>query len=259
VKRVDPRPRPDLPKFITGSGAQWVQPGTTAKGNILPPSYHVEYQGSWHPLEFVNGEWYWLKWDDNEYLGYWVKKASKIEQEHYKLGWGTREIEIKTPKCMIEISKAQERAESGSTQPSNQDSSSSGKDDPVDKNPVLTEKLAAIFEDNPVFEDITEATEPQGPRKDYMPAHMPTRGLGPLPINPIRVRATLTQEDKAVLTATKEAAKLITNKIKLDGGLKGRVPDSFNGDQTKAQSFMNAFDLFWMTNDDASMMTNPYK
>jgi len=68
-----------------------------------------------------------------------------------------------------------------------------------------------------------------------------------------------TQEDKAVLAATKEAAKLITNKIKLDGGLKGRVLNSFDGDQTKAQSFMNTFNLFWMTNDDASMMTNPYK
>ncbi len=39
-----------------------------------------------------------------------------------------------------------------------------------------------------------------------------------------------TQEEEAVLAATKEAAKLITNKIKLDGGLKGQVPDSFDGD-----------------------------
>ena len=174
MKRVNPCSGPDLPEFITGPGAQWVQPERTAKGNIPPPSYHVEYQGSWHPLEFVNGEWYWLEWDDDEYLGYWVKKASRIEQGHYKLGWGTKEIEIETPTRMTEISKAREHAESGSTQPSNQDSSSSGEDDPVDKNPVLTERLAAIFEDNPVFEDITEATEPQGPRRDYMPAHVPT-------------------------------------------------------------------------------------
>ncbi len=122
---------------------------------------------------------------------------------------------------MTEISKAQEQAESGSTQPSNQDFFSSGEDDPVDKNPVLTERLAAIFKDNLVFKDIAEATEPQGPRKDYMPAYVLARGLGPPPINPIRIQATSTQEEEAVLAATKEVAKLITNKIKLDRGLKG--------------------------------------
>jgi len=116
-----------------------VQPDKTTNGNISPPSYHVKYQGSWHPLEFVNRSWYWLEWDDDEYLGYWVKKASKIEQGHYNLGSGTREIEIETPTRTTEISKAQEWAELGSTQPSNQDSSSSGEDDPVDKNPGLTE------------------------------------------------------------------------------------------------------------------------
>src|SRR5258708_39744119 len=156
---------------------EWIKPNETPNGNIPPPSYHVEYQGIWDPLEFINGTWYWLEWDDDEYLGYWVKKALRIEQGHYSLGWGTKEIEIEMPTHMTEISKAQERAESGSTQPSNQDSLSSGEDDPVDKNPALTEKLAAIFEDNPVFEDIAEATEPQGPRRDYMPAYVPARRL----------------------------------------------------------------------------------
>ncbi len=91
------------------------------------------------------------------------------------------------PTWMAEILKAWEQAESGSTQPSNQDSSSLGEDNLVDKNPVLTERLVAIFEDNPVFEDIVEATEPSRPRKDYIPAYMPMQGLGPPPINPIRV------------------------------------------------------------------------
>ncbi len=211
-----------------------MQPDKTTNGNISPPSYHVKYQGSWHPLEFVNRSWYWLEWDDDEYLGYWVKKASKIEQGHYNIGWGTKEIEIETLTRLTEISKAWEWAELGSTQPSNKDFSSPGEDNPVNKNPGLHEKLAAIFEDNPVFEDIVEATELSGPRKDYMPAYVPTQGLGPPPINPIRVQATTTQKEEAVLTTTKEAAKLITNKIKLDRGLKGQVPDSFNGDQTKA-------------------------
>ena len=66
-----------------------------------------------------------------------------------------------------------------------------------------------------------EATKPSRPRKDYMLAYVLTQGLGPPPINPIRVQATITQEKEAVLATTKEAAKLITNKIKLDGGLKG--------------------------------------
>jgi hypothetical protein len=123
----------------------------------------------------------------------------------------------------------------------------------------MTEKLAAIFEENLVFEDITEAAEPSRPWRDYMPAHVLTQGLGPPLLNPIRVHATTSKGDDTTLAATTEAVKLITNKIKLDGRLKGRVPNSFNGDWTKTQAFMNMFDLFWMTNDNSSMMTNPYK
>jgi len=122
----------------------------------------------------------------------------------------------------------------------------------------------AILEGNPIFQDIAEAVEPSRPRQHYMPAYIPerpTRGLGPVPLNPIKVQATRETKhvDGATLAATKEAACLITNKIKLKGHLKGRVPDTFDGDRTKAQNFLNQFDLFWLMNDDAATMTNPFK
>ncbi len=37
------------------------------------------------------------------------------------------------------------------------------------------------------------------------------------------------------------------------------MPDTFDGDQTKAQNFLNQFDLFWLMNDDTTTMTNPFK
>ena len=45
----------------------------------------------------------------------------------------------------------------------------------------------------------------------------------------------------------------------MDGQLKGRVLDTFDGDCTKTQNFMNTFDLFWMTNEDSSVMKTAYR
>jgi hypothetical protein len=53
--------------------------------------------------------------------------------------------------------------------------------------------------------------------------------------------------------------KLVNNALKIDGILKGKVPETINGDRTRTQKFMNAFDLFWMNNEDNSHMKNPYK
>jgi hypothetical protein len=49
---------------------------------------------------------------------------------------------------------------------------------------------------------------------------------------------------KETIAATMDTTKLITNAIKIDGSLKGKVPDAFDGDQTKTQKFLNAFSLF---------------
>ena len=76
-------------------------------------------------------------------------------------------------------------------------------------------------------------------------------------INPRPVKAHATREE--TLAATTNTTKLITNAIKLDGSLKGKVPEAFNGDQTKTQKFLNQFSLFWMNNKDNSYMKNPYK
>ena len=83
--------------------------------------------------------------------------------------------------------------------------------------------------------------------------------MQPVSLNPIRVRSTNTGGAAATAAATQDAARLITNAVKIDGQLKGRVPETFNGDRTQAQKFANAFELFWMTNDENSTMKIPYK
>ena len=59
--------------------------------------------------------------------------------------------------------------------------------------------------------------------------------------------------------AAADAAKLIANSIKVDGQLKGRVLDTFDGDWTKTQKFINNFNLFWMTNEDSLAMKVAYR
>jgi hypothetical protein len=53
--------------------------------------------------------------------------------------------------------------------------------------------------------------------------------------------------------------RVTTNAIKIDGSLKGKVPDAFDGDQTKTQKFLNVFTLFWMNNKENSHIKTPYK
>ena len=62
-----------------------------------------------------------------------------------------------------------------------------------------------------------------------------------------------------IVTVAADVAKLISNSIKVDGQLKERVPDTFDGDCTKTQKFMNGFNLFWMTNEDSSAMKVAYR
>ena len=62
-----------------------------------------------------------------------------------------------------------------------------------------------------------------------------------------------------IATMAADVAKLISNSIKVDGQFKGRVLDTFDGDRTKTQKFMNSFDLFWMNNKDSSAMKVAYR
>ena len=64
---------------------------------------------------------------------------------------------------------------------------------------------------------------------------------------------------RLVTVGNQNCGNTITNSIKLDGSLKGKVPEPFDRDRTKTQKFINAFSLFWMNNEDNSHMKNPYK
>src|SRR5216684_3835829 len=82
-------------------------------------------------------------------------KKDAIDKGYYDLGHPNMEPPTPTQTQLEESAKARQHAESASTQPSEQRSPISSKDNPMDKDPIQTERLAAILEGNPVFQDIT--------------------------------------------------------------------------------------------------------
>src|SRR5712672_4481489 len=130
------------------------------------------------------------------------------------------------------------RAESTSTQTQEETQISPEDDNPIDTNPMQTELLTSLLVEPPIFEDIAEAIEGPQDRSHYLPAILPSAaGLRPTSINPVRVRSTAIEP--TTIATTTDSTKLITNAIKIDGQLKGQVPDTFNGDRTKTKTFMN--------------------
>jgi len=154
-----------------------------------------------------------------------------------------------------------ERAESASTQPKEVSPIAKEEEDNlVDRDPIQTEALVESLFFQSTFADIAEEVEPSQPREHYLLTTLPSaHGLTPIGVNPIQARSTVTASAPEAISATQGAAQLITNAVKIDGQLKGKVPDTFDGDRTKTENFMNSFDLFWMTNDENSAMKIPYK
>ena len=256
LRKVTPRSKPDLPGEITGT-ASWYESGKDENKNHIPPSYHCIKDNLLTPIEFINNQWYELIWDSTpKFRGYWAYYERQIQIGMYELGYLGNILEAKTP--IAGSSTFRERAESSSTQPEKKDSDEEEEDEPIDNDPVQTEQLANIFEENPIFEDIAEEIDPPQDRRHYLPTIIPgPQTLRPVGINPTPLKARATREE--TLAATTDTAKLITNSIKLDGSLKGKVPEPFDGDRTKTQKFINAFSLFWMNNEENSHMKNPYK
>jgi len=204
----------------TGNQAQW---------SSTPPTYHALHEGYYHPVEFVNDSWFWLEWDDKpQFQGYWSRASKRIDRGQYHLGWKGRRAEAVTlqPSVGPSFMMPRDRIESTSTQPQDEPQISPADDNPIDTNPTQTEILASQFADQPIFEDIAEAIEGGQDRSHYLPATLPSAaGLRPTSINPVRVRSTATTEP-ATAAATIDTTRLITNAIKIDGQLKGQVPDN---------------------------------
>src|SRR5258708_36532986 len=142
---------------------------------------------------------------------------------------GTRLGDITDEDCTPQTTKPptifepRAHAESASTGPAKTSPiSSSSLDKPVNTNPEWTEVLTSELEYNPIFSDIAEllSYELEQLREHYLPAILPSgTGLGSILVNPTMLRhGKGTSNEHA---ATTQAAQLITQKIKLDGGLKG--------------------------------------
>ena len=216
-RRLNPRKTNDLPVEIIGKGAFWRNPGPSPQGNARPSSYHVTIDDTDYPIEFVNKQWCYLVWDDEEkFKGYWVKPSNLISQGQNSLGWIGNQLEIATPTA---LSQYRERAESTSTQGEqiSPKKESPVDDDGIDVNPFQTELLAQAFTENPVFHDIAESVDPAQSREHYLPTTIPwTERLKPTHVNPQPIHACATTSGETI-AATTEATKLITNAIKIDG------------------------------------------
>ena len=256
----------DLPDEIWGT-AIWFFSEKSKNGHGLPPSYHVTYEATLYPVKFINERWYWIDWDDGDkHTRYWTQPDRQLPQGAYGLGWIGRIPEVVTPKPGGSFTEARACAESSSTQNQGEPAGQPEDDDFIDTNPAQTEELAKEFDNQPIFGDIAKEIDPPQDRTHYLPTTLASGvRLNPIPINPgpppICVCSTTTRgpTTAAPATLTADAAKVIANSLKVDGQLKGQVPDTFDGDYTKTRNFMNAFDLFWMTNEDSSMMKTAYR
>jgi hypothetical protein len=214
--------------------------------------------GLLYPIEFINHKWYFLEWDDSgKYMGYWFKPDKLIKEGELSLGWLTRTIEPTTPTA-LQITRG--RAESSGTQPEEplkeEEEEEEDKEDFMDKNPVQTETLAEDLYTRSSLAGIEEEVDPSQDRTHYLPTTIQS-----VSINPARIRSSRPGAEGSTIAATTnvDVNKLVNSALKIDGSLKGKVHESFNEDRTKTQKFMNAFDLFWMNNEDNSHIKNPYK
>ena len=113
--RITVRDSDDLPESIKGD-ALWINPSLSRNGHNIPASYHALHEGDYYPVEFINGNWYWLDRDNDRYLGYWSKPKIKIPQGDKGLKWLGRESERPTLMPEGSFTTLRGRAESGSTQ-----------------------------------------------------------------------------------------------------------------------------------------------
>ena len=254
----------DLPESIKGD-TLWINPSLSRNRHNIPASYHALHEGDYYLIEFINGNWYWLDWDYDQYLGYWSELKKKIPHRDKGLEWLERESECPTLMPGGSFTTLRNRAESSSTQDQEVPVVPAEDDDFIDTNLAQSEALAQEFDNKLMFRDIAEVVDPPQDKTHYLPTTLRSgTKLNPVTVNPIQVHSTTTGRPTALevpdaAAAAADAAKLIANSIKVDGQLKGQVPDTFDGDQIKTQKFMNSFNLFWMTNKDSSAMKVTYR
>src|SRR5258707_9778781 len=104
---------------------------------ITPPSsYHMQTKEGMLPIAFLNDQWYWLDWSDNErFRGYWVQANLAIMKKGTGLGDVTDEDRTPQATKLPTIFEPHACAESASTGPAEMNPvSSSALDEPVDTN-----------------------------------------------------------------------------------------------------------------------------
>ena len=139
--QITVRDSDDLPESIK-KDVLWINPSLSRNGHDIPASYHALHKGDYYPIEFINGDWYWLDWDNDRYLGYWFEPKKKIPHGDKGLGWLGRESEFPTPMPGGSFTTLRNRAESDSTQDQEVPVVPAEDDDFIDTNPAQSEALA---------------------------------------------------------------------------------------------------------------------
>ena len=65
ITQAPVRKEDDLPDEIQGTMI-WFFLEKSKNGHNIPPSYHVAYEATFYPVEFINECWYWIDWDDGD-------------------------------------------------------------------------------------------------------------------------------------------------------------------------------------------------
>ena len=155
--------------------------------------------------------------------------------------------------------QTRERAELASTQANEKPQQKPENDNFIDTNLKQTQVLVKQFKGLPSLKKVAKELKYSREHIHYMPTTLSSAAkLRPVSINPTfrLIKVCATTETVATIH---DAIQLISNAIKLNGALKGTLPNNFNDNHTKTQTFINAFDLFWMTNKESAIMKSPYK
>jgi hypothetical protein len=220
------------------------------------PMFYVQTTNDqWVPMEYINNQWYQLTYDTVQ--KYFFTKSSML-------------LKVTDP-----IHPKYETT----TVPREPTASSSA------------EGITSALANAPIFTDIAEDTQPAQPRKDYMPAFMPsTIPLKPSRFDPINDPRSATNNPWTQLPIPAETMASLnpdiiqyltramhqygqmnqpeqlrpqldppkSNSTVTEGSLKGRAPKPFTGERSKALEFLSDFNTYWICNDNNVSMKVPY-
>jgi hypothetical protein len=224
--------------------------------DLEKPMFYVQTNNDqWVPMEYINNQWYQLTYD--------------TVQKYF----------FTKPEMALKVTDPIHPKYETTTVPREPAASSSA------------EGITSALANAPMFTDIAEDLNPPQPRKDYMPAFMPsTIPLKPSRFDPINDPRSATNNPwmqppipaETIASLNPDIIQYLTramhqygqmnqpeqlrpqldppksNSTATEGSLKGRAPKPFTGERSKALEFLSDFNTYWICNDNNVSMKVPY-